>query len=144
MLYLIELQKNKISLSEYDSDSKNFTKIKKNGEVWQEFVPREFWQWFQKKVEYDDEKLSFAIISDSETFVIDETIELSKINFVEDKQNIFQLLLNEINQTQKLLFIPHFDYITPKKQMKTTPKKPIKKESLSEYYANKTKLLRGK
>ena len=143
MLYLIKLIENKISLSEYDSDTKIFEKIKKNGEIWQEFEEGEFWRWFQKKIDYEEEELSFAIVSDRETFAINPMIQLSKINFVKNRSDISQLLMSEIDANTQLYFIPHFENTTQKKQIKITPKKQIKKESLSEYYANRTKLYQG-
>ena len=142
MLYLIKLLNQKISLSEYDSDTKSFLKITKNGEVWQEFNESSFWKWFKKKLDYENEKLSFVIISDIKNFTIDSTIELAKTNFIKNKQIISQLLTNEIVANTKFYFIPHVDYTTPTKVTIKQKAQPPKKESLSEYYTNKTKLLR--
>ena len=80
-----------------------------------------FWKWFKKKIRYQNELLSFDVVSDMEDFNID-----SDINVVE-----FNLSKEEIILEKPLL------------STHAIPKKPIKKESLSEYYTNKTKLFRG-
>jgi len=80
-----------------------------------------FWKWFKKKIGYRNELLSFDVVSDMEDFSIDSEINVALFNL--SKEEI--ILENPLSSTH------------------TMPKKPIKKESLSEYYNNKTKLFRG-
>jgi hypothetical protein len=142
MLYLIKYVKNKIALLEYESDMKSFMPMKKNGEVWQEYEEEAFWQWFKKKIEYEGEALSFVIMSESEHFSISQTIQLSKRNFIQNRTDIYQLVLNEIASRTQLSFFPPIKQ-TMAKQRKSKKKSPPKKESLSEYYAQKTKRYQG-
>jgi len=45
MLYLIKLINQKVSLLEYDPLNNTFVQIHKNGEAWQAFEEKTFWQW---------------------------------------------------------------------------------------------------
>jgi len=139
MLFLLKYVDEKIALMEFENNQFNY--IKKNGEEWQPFDKEQFWQWFKKKISYNDEKLSFIIISDTDTFTIDSTIQLSTTNSIQHKREIASLLTDELIAKTQLYYIPECKIATPQKVKK---KQPIaKKGTLSEYYTNKTKLYRG-
>jgi hypothetical protein len=108
-----------ISVKEEEIDG-SFVSLKKFGEESFKFED-DFWQWFKKKIDYDNELLSFDVISDIEDFTIDSEINVAEFNLSKEE-------------------------IIEKKQLSTNkkhPKTPPKRESLSEYYANKTKLYQG-
>ena len=108
-----------ISVQEEEVEGE-FVSLKKFGEKHFKY-DNNFWQWFKKKIGYDNEPLSFDVISDVEDFTID-----SEINVVE-----FNLSKEEIILEKELPL------------NKKSPKELPKKESLSEYYANRTKLYQG-
>jgi hypothetical protein len=111
MLYLVKLLDNQISLSEYDSDEKTFIKIKKNGEIWQEYTSG-FLEWFIDKVKYENEEISFAIISNGKEFNIDGRIKLSKNNELEQDTTILKEILKEKKENTdncELFFKPNWE-----------------------------------
>ncbi len=142
MLYLIKLINQKVSLLEYDPLNNTFVQIHKNGEAWQAFEEKTFWQWFKKKIDYDKETLSFAIVSDVPTFTIDPTLLLCKAHHATQKASIVKELLEEVEEHTTLSMIPHFDYTLPPKVSKKKISKKVMKESLTQYYINKTKSYR--
>jgi len=99
-------------------------------------------QWFKKKIDYDKETLSFAIVSDVPTFTIDPTLLLCKAHHATQKASIVKELLEEVEEHTTLSMIPHFDYTLPPKVSKKKISKKVMKESLTQYYINKTKSYR--
>jgi len=104
--YLIHCIQNQISISEYEEGI--FTALKKNGETVQWFDADHFWDWFVDKIEYDEEKLSFAIITDLETFEIPEHIQLSETNTFLNEDKIAQKL-NELAHGYTILTQPEIE-----------------------------------
>ena len=77
MLYLINYVDEEISVSFYGQ--KSFEILKNKGENrWQ--YQDNFWNWFKNKISYDNEEISFIIITNSE-FSIDKDIILSKQHY---------------------------------------------------------------
>jgi len=72
MNFIIYLLNNKVRVINY---SLNQT-LKKEGEEVFEFEPS-FWEWFKDKIDYNNEELSFVIITDTD-FEIDNSIKISK------------------------------------------------------------------
>ena len=61
MKFIIYFVNNKVKV--YDDDREVY--IKFEGEEEFPFFP-EFWEWFKEKIEYDNEKISFVIVSDKD------------------------------------------------------------------------------
>ena len=76
--FLIILAENQISVSECSDGEYN--PLKREGEEKQPYDRVTFWQWFQKKLDYSSEALSFVVISDEEDFSIPDDIVLSDVN----------------------------------------------------------------
>ena len=72
MNFIIYLLNNKVRVINY---SLNQT-LKKEGEKVFEFEPS-FWEWFKDKIDYNNEELSFVVITDID-FEIDNSIKISK------------------------------------------------------------------
>ena len=140
MFYLIKLKEHKVSLLEYDNETNSFKVLKKNGEEWQEFKKESFWQWFKKKISYDNETVSFVVISDEE-LEIDSSINIAKIHFVETHRSIVKSLSKELLSGTKLYFVPMYDL--EKQNITKKESSPPPNNSLSEYYTNRTKLHKG-
>jgi len=86
--YLIHLVKNQISVSEYDNGI--LSTLKNKGEIKSDYNETKFWIWFKKKIEYDNEALSFVVITDDKEFNIpqDSEITISEVNKISQNQDI--------------------------------------------------------
>lgn len=77
MHFFIEYFKNNISIHEY-VDNKRCV-LKYMGEDTQRFDYEKFWDWWRKKVEYQQEEVMFIIFTDKETFDVPENINILPI-----------------------------------------------------------------
>jgi hypothetical protein len=139
MLYFIEQQNNRISLSEYDSDIKTFAKLKNNGEVWQEFEEKLFWKWFKKKIAYNGIALSFIVMTDKECFQLDESLTLALKNVV-TKETLKHIMMMK-SRTQTLLTFPVIEnLVIPKIQEPLTKETPKvgEEKSMKDFFITQT------
>jgi len=103
-----------------------------------------FWSWWRKKIEYDNQEVSFIIITDKKEFIIPNDIVISKENSFR-KQEINKLSLNRLDSNLKIISIPQKEIDIEFK--KDTTKKEIKKDkpiildtkNLSQYFRKKTR-----
>jgi len=90
--YLIIYIKNKIEVSEY-IDNKRLEKLRYRAEIKQNYDETEFWKWFKKKIDYDNEELSFIVITDEKDFNIPQNskITISEVNKISQNQDIIDI-----------------------------------------------------
>ena len=74
-LYIIKFIKEFISVFDY----KRGFYIKFEGEQTFKFDDN-FWEWFKRKIEYDNEILCFVVVTDKENFEIDNSIKIATRN----------------------------------------------------------------
>jgi len=131
MLYFIKLRENKVSLLEYDYNMKKFVTKKNNGEEWQEFHEDYFWQWFKKKIAYDNEPLSFIIDTDV-PISIDSSLRISEKNAFEE---YIEDIVPFLDTFDTLIKIPDFEinFIEEKTENMPPKSNPPKKNSFAHY-----------
>ncbi|MDQ6962435.1 MAG: hypothetical protein Q9M28_07915, partial [Mariprofundaceae bacterium] len=60
-------------------EDQTFKVLRNKGETtWKYENDAIFWEWFKKKIEYQDEELVLLVITDREDFVLDEHINIAK------------------------------------------------------------------
>ena len=137
MVYTIRCIKDNITIFSYGDGA--FEPLRHKGENSQKFQADTFWEWFEEKISYDDEAISFIIITDKKEFEIPNHFKLDE-SFKLDKN--LREYINRYIQNYFLLTQPTINITleTPKLDKTTTKKPPqkIKKGSISEYYLNKT------
>jgi hypothetical protein len=138
MIYTIKCIKENITVFSYIDGE--FERLKNNGEKSQNFQEEIFWRWFEEKISYDDEAISFIIITDKKEFKIPNHFKLNN-SFKLD--NNLKNFINRYLENYFLLTKPNIDIpLETLKADKITEKKvsqEIKKGSISEYFINKTK-----
>lgn len=140
--YMITLIENRIQVSEYlDGD---LTILKNRGEKEQNYNESKFWFWFKEKIEYENEKLSFVIVTDNKEFIIPSftNIKLDEKNNL-DNDNYINNILSSISKGFFVLFFPKKDTSTvnnKKKLEKAKEKedKPISEDVLVDYFRKQT------
>ena len=138
MLYVINYLDEEISVSFYGE--KSFETLKNKGENrWQ--YQDNFWNWFKNKISYDNEEISFIIITNSE-FSIDKDILLSKQHYIINNRGILNNILSEIGNNQ-IYFYPEIEdeeFIneTVEDTIKEVKTKVVPKGTLAEYFIKKT------
>ena len=74
--YLLKYVNTHISIAEYEDEDDKFIPLSKKGEEsWH--YDSSFWEWFKKKIEYDDEELSFIIVTDKQDFSIPASSQIT-------------------------------------------------------------------
>jgi len=142
--YIIQLVKNKIIVREYRDGSLHF--LKNRGEKEQIYNEAKFWSWFKQKIEYNDEELSFIVVTDNKEFRIPTScqIKLHQTNVLDNDSYIN----NEIASISHALFVLSF----PKRDTlscasKTTQKveeqemqkeEPLGENALVDYFRKQT------
>ena len=101
--FLIIVAENKISVSECSGGE--YTPLKREGEEKQPYDKVTFWQWFQKKLDYGGEALSFVVISDEEDFSIADDIILSEVNHFQT-DTLCRKKLQQHTKKHKILSFP--------------------------------------
>lgn len=121
--YFIVLVNNKISISRCENGE--FFPLKIEGEEEQNYS-KNFWEWFKDKIEYDDEALSFVVISDKNDFVIAPDIVLNKINTFEN-DTLCKKKIETLTYRYSLLSFPAMQSISSIQEEKDleTPKETI-------------------
>ena len=138
MIYIIKQIKSSISVAEYQDEL--LQPLKKDGEELWEY-DKNFWEWFKEKIAYNNEKLSFVVITDKDSFEIDSSLHLSSINQVAKKQDLIDEILL-LKGSNKILFYPKLTKDI--KQQKTQqPRKEhiqkIKRGGLVDFFTEQTK-----
>ena len=131
MFYLIKLKEYQVSLLEYDNETNSFKVLRKNGEAWQKYRENDFWQWFKKKIAYDNEPLSFIIDTDVPVS-IDSSLRISEKNAFEE---YIEDIVPFLDTFDTLIKIPDFEINFIEEKMENMPLKsnPPKKNSFAHY-----------
>lgn len=129
--YLLQLVNNKITVSEYENGT--FTVLKNRGEKEQPYDEANFWLWFKQKIEYQDEKLSFVVVTDIKDFTIPEysEIQIDKTNYFDNNCDIDDLLLS-VSQGLFVLSFPQRIISEPKSRKEPQKPKPKIEETPNE------------
>ena len=102
----------------------------------------EFWKWFEEKIEYDKEELSFVISSNKTNFTIPKRFILAKESFREKNSNVFTNIQKE-QATLITWTIPTISIVKERKKVVAKSKKnSLKDGELLNYFKNKTKEFR--
>jgi hypothetical protein len=127
--YFIVLVNGKITIS--GCKDGEFSPLKREGEEEQNYNEKEFWGWFKEKIEYDNEKLSFVVVSDREDFSIDKEIKISEKNSFEN-DNLCKKKIEKLNSKYPLFFFPfiQIEVTIPKKNKIEIPKKTISEKKV--------------
>lgn len=143
MIYksLIYLRNKDVSL--YDCSSEAIKLLKKDGEKSHDFKESEFWSWWRKKFNYNNEKVAFFIITDEDNFEVPSDINLTEkaIWNIEKIKEIAGVDLDSL----KTITYPKFDIESipiisnPSKEKAV---KKAKKGSIAEYFQSKTEVIK--
>ena len=118
--YYIYLRDNKISVSSDDNGVLNFLKYR--GENHQDYDETNFWYWFKEKIAYQNQKLSFVVITDQKDFSIPSEITLSEQNPIIENKNL-QKFLKQASSGSFTLYFPKNNSQDVKKQIIDTKEK---------------------
>ena len=117
--YLISLIKDNISVFNYVN--RNLSIITNNGEETQTYNENIFWEWFKGKIEYDNQALSFVVITDEKDFSIPKSSQIQ----LNHKNSFDNYDINELISVPDSLFVLSFP--EHKKAPIQKKKKQIKK-----------------
>jgi len=144
--YLIKYINNQIST--YEIISTDIDIMMYQGEEKQKYNHNAFWEWFKRKIEYEDEALSFVMIYDKE-LTIDDSIKISTNHHLSSDE-ILDLIYEFKSSGLMVKTFPNVDLdikIEYKKQIipPLTNKKTAtpKKKSLQKYFKNQTARHKG-
>jgi len=145
--YLIKYIDNNITIGRYTGGK--FQIIKKNGENAQEYHKDHFWAWFKDKVCYKDEKLSFAVMTNEDSFLFPEDINIAEVHELEENQKTQEEII-EFSINLNLIYTPiisnPIDNLN--RSLQTTEDKPtdidteLKQSGISEFFRKKTRELK--
>jgi hypothetical protein len=137
MIYIIKQIKDEISVIEYQD---KLEYLKKDGEKkWR--YDSSFWEWFKEKIVYDNQELSFIIITDKDNFKIDSSIKISKTDTISKNQSLINEAL-ALKENNKIFFYPPLKSSVTKsspQKPKKSNTKPIKKGNIADFFREKTK-----
>ena len=138
MIYVIKQIKKNISVIEYQDNLLEY--LKKDGERQWEY-DTDFWEWFKDKIAYNNEELSFIVVTDNNQFKIDNSINLTTKDQISTNQLLIDKAL-DIKGNNKIFFYPPLKSNTTKsspKKPKKSNTKPIEKGSMADFFIAKTK-----
>jgi len=125
MNFIINLKNNIIEIKNYNDD----IILKREGE--ETFLyDNSFWEWFKGKIGYDNEELSFIIITDKKQFLIDEKIKIPKVSGFKVKPKLI------ISKNLNLFSYPPLELMA-KKIIKTN------KNTLLDFFIDETNKIKG-
>ena len=138
----------KENISVYEQISETLEPLKNKGEIEQKYNADLFWSWWKKKVEYQDEELSFIVITDNKEFSIPDDICIADKNSL--SQNIINDLLVKLPTNSKVLSFPKIEnlkinYVKVEEAKEENIEIPINiaSPSLATFFRNKTNEMKG-
>jgi len=138
----------KENISVYEQISETLEPLKNKGEIEQKYNADLFWSWWKKKVEYQDEELSFIVITDNKEFSIPDDICIADKNSL--SQNIINDLLLKLPTNSKVLSFPKIENlkinhvkVEESKEEKIEISINIASPSLATFFRNKTNEMKG-
>ena len=138
----------KENISIYEQISEILEPLKNKGEIEQKYNADLFWSWWKKKVEYQDEALSFFVITDNKEFSIPNDICIADRNHL--SLNIMNDLLLTLPQNSEVLTFPkiedlevNYTKVEEFKQEKVEVSRIIKNPSLATFFRKKTNKIKN-
>lgn len=136
------------NVSIYQQIDETLEVLKNRGEEEQNYNAHFFWSWWREKVEYEEEEVSFFVVTDNQEFTIPNDISIANKNSL--SQNIINELLLTLPLNSEVLTFPKIeDLKTTKrdekvfKQEETKIPTTISNPSLATFFRKKTKEMRG-
>ena len=138
----------KENISVYEQISETLEPLKNKGEIEQNYNTDLFWSWWKKKVEYQDEELSFIVITDNKEFSIPNDICIADRNHL--SLNIMNDLLLTLPKNSEVLTFPKIEDLEVNytkgeefKQEKVEVSRIIKNPSLATFFRKKTNKIKN-
>ena len=105
--------------------------LKKEGEEKFKYSS-DFWEWFQEKIDYNNEELSFIVVTNREDFAISKKIKLAETSSFKE----IPLGLQQYKDT-KIKTFPELEKIKKSVILKT-----VKEKTFADYFVSKTSCLK--
>ena len=138
----------KENISVYQQIDETLEPLKNRGEIEQNYNADLFWAWWKKKVGYEDEELSFLVVTDNKEFKIPDDICIANKNGL--SQNIINDLLLRLPTNSEVLTFPkienlEIDYREVEESKEEEIVIPINtaNPSLATFFRKKTNEMRG-
>ncbi len=135
-------------ISIYEEIGETLEALKNKGELEQHYDANLFWNWWKKKVGYQDEEISFLVITDNKEFSISDDIFIAHKNSL--SQNIINDVLLRVPINSEVITFPkienlEIDYtkVEDSKEEKVEIVRDIANPSLATFFRKKTKEMRG-
>ena len=148
--FVLKLKNNIILTYRLNNARDSLEVLKNNGEEEQVFNEKEYWTWFLKKNEYENEALSFLVLTDKDEFLLPDNIVLAESNSAMDLdiQGIQTTLDSDFEL--KLLAFPEInnlkiqDVVVSSNNKKPKKCVAIKKKGIQEYFIEKMEEYRSR
>ncbi len=138
----------KENISIYQQIDETLEPLKNRGEIEQNYNPDLFWDWWKKKVDYEDEALSFLVVTDNKEFTLPNDICIAETNSL--SQNIINDLLLRLPANSEVLTFPkieelEIDYREVEASKEEEMVVPINtaNPSLASFFRKKTNEMKG-
>jgi len=138
----------KENISVYEEIDTTLEPLKNKGEIEQNYNADLFWDWWKKKVEYQDEASSFLIVTDNKEFRIPDDICIADKNSL--SQNLINDLLLTLPNNSEVFTFPKIEnlkinYIKVEefKEEEVVVPHNISNPSLATFFRKKTNEMRG-
>ncbi len=105
--------------------------LKKEGEEKFKYSS-DFWEWFQEKIDYNNEELSFIVVTNREDFAISKKIKLAETNYIKETPQGIQHY-----KDTKIKTFPELEKIKKSVILKT-----VKEKTFADYFVSKTSCLK--
>ena len=147
-MYSFVIYSFKENISIYQQIDETLEPLKNRGEIEQKYDADLFWGWLKKKIDYDDEELSFFVVTDNKEFQIPDDISIADTNSL--SQNIINDLLLTLPTNSEVLTFPKIEELEidyreveePKEEEIVLPLNTAN-PSLATFFRKKTNEMRG-
>jgi hypothetical protein len=136
------------NISIYQQIDETLEPLKNKGEIEQTYNADLFWAWWKKKVAYQDEALSFIVVTDNKEFSLPADICIADKSSL--SQNIINDLLLRLPVNSEVLTFPkiedlEIDYVVVEESKEEEIVVPIDitNPSLATFFRRRTKEMRG-
>jgi len=147
-MYSFVIYSFKENISIYQQIDETLEPLKNRGEIEQNYNADLFWAWWKKKIGYEDEKLSFLVVTDNKAFKIPNDISIADTNGL--SQNIINDLLEKLPTNSEVITFPkieelEIDYREVEESKEEEMVLPINttNPSLATFFRKKTNEMRG-
>jgi len=147
-MYSFVIYSLKENISVYEQTDETLEPLKNRGEREQTYNPDLFWSWWKKKIGYEDEALSFLVVTDNKEFRIPNDISIAETNSL--SQNIINDLLLTLPVNSEVLTFPkieelkiNYTKVEESKEEEVIVPSNIANPSLATFFRKKTNEMRG-